>query len=62
MIFLDRKLCILLNLQPFHVATFLSDNKVLIVIGGDKYYRDEDEKNAVCHLALGEKEGVFPVW
>ena len=23
---------------------FLSDNKVLIVIGGDKYYRDEDEK------------------
>ena len=44
MIFLDIKLYILLNLQPFHIATFLSDNKVLIVIGGDKYYRDEDEK------------------
>ena len=44
MIVLHIKLCILLNLQPFHIATFLSDNKVLIVIGGDKYYRDEDEK------------------
>ena len=32
------------HFQPFHIATFLSDNKVLIVIGGDNNYRDEDEQ------------------